>query len=149
MCEDSGQTSILLMGICAVLLSCAVTILAITQVNLQSRKLLSTADTVASVAAADFRLDTPATSEPNSNSVVTQTPRLNARSARGRVEDYLNSSGAYQRFGDLDVIDVRVLGGDTVVVELTAQAEVPVVSWFLPDGVEVHAESSARTSLQR
>ncbi|MGP9585086.1 hypothetical protein ACT3TB_05430 [Micrococcaceae sp. AOP34-BR2-30] len=119
----------------------AITMLAISAINLEARKLLAAADGASSAAATEF------TAEVNSSELV---PVLTQTKARDSVTTHLQDTSAYSQFENLGVGAVVIAsGGDTVSVQLRATSRPPVVSWFMPDGITVQAESSARTNLER
>lgn len=139
--QDDGQTSVLIIGLCVVSLMFAVTMLAISAINLEARKLLLAADGASSAAATEF------TAEVNSAELI---PVLTRSAAQESVSSHLQETGAYSRFESLGVEAVVIAtAGDTVTVQLRSTARPPVVSWFMPDGITVQAESSARTNLER
>lgn len=135
--NDAGQTSVFIIGVTVIILLFALTIAAITSVNLQHRKLLSLADSAAQAAATAFVLEDP--TQP--------VLSISTDSARRQVQEHIGDIGGAQRLPNLQIQTVRVLGNTTVTVELTATAHPPIVNWLLPDGVTVTAEGSARTEL--
>lgn len=138
---EEGQTSVLIIGLCVVSLMFAITMLAISAINLEARKLLAAADGASSAAATEF------SAEVNSSELV---PVLTQAKAADSVTTHLQDTGAYSQFENLGVNAVVIAsGGDTVSVQLRSTARPPVVSWFMPSGVTVQAESSARTNLER
>lgn len=135
--EDSGQTSVFIIGVTVVILLFALTIAAITSVTLQHRKLLSLADSAAQTAATGFTLADP---QELSISITQETATRN-------INQHFEDVAASQRFTNLQILSVRVAGDTTVTVELAATANPPIVNWLLPSGVQVVAEGTARTQL--
>lgn len=135
--DEEGQTSVFIIGVTVIILLFALTIAAITSVNLQHRKLLSLADSSAQAAATAFFLEDP------TQPVLT----ISDESARQQVQQHLDDIGGAQRLPNLSIQNVQVLGNTTVTVELTATAHPPIVNWLLPAGVTVTAHGAARTEL--
>lgn len=135
--DDAGQTSVFIIGATVVILLFALTIAAIMSVTLQHRKLLSLADSSAQSAATSFTLEDP------EELSLTITPET----ARHQVIEHLEAVDAVQRFPNLRIESVRVVGDTTVTVRLSATAHPPIVNWVVPSGVQVVADSTARTQL--
>lgn len=141
--EDSGQTTVLVVGLSAVCLLLATVILAATAVNIEARRLLSVADGAAAAAADSFTLAV-------GDEATASAPVLTQDRAAATVTQYLESASAASRFDALAVQSVSVGdGGQTVDVVLTATAHPPVVNVVVPAGVTVVATSSSRTALTR
>ncbi len=135
--EESGQTSVLILGLLVVLLLLTGVVASATAVNLEARKLLSAADGAASAAA-------------QSASAAGPSPTLSQNQVRAAAQDHLSFSGADQRFSGLEITHASTAdGGSTARVELAASVELPMISWLLPAEVTVTAESHARVSLNR
>lgn len=137
--DDAGQTSVFIIGVTVVLLLFALTIAGIMSVTLQHRKLLSLADSAAQSAATSFTVD----------SLEELSVAINSDIARQQVDQHLVGVDADDRFPHLTVESVSVVDDTTVNVRLSATAHPPVVNWLLPSGVQVVAESTARTQLQQ
>lgn len=135
--DDSGQTSVFIVGVTVVLLLFTLTLAAITSVTLQHRKLLSLADSAAQRAATGFIIDDPQE----------LTLTLTQPTAHAQVVEHFADVNAPQQFPNLSIVSVAVDGNSTVTVELSATAHPPVVNWIIPAGVPVLAEGSARTQL--
>lgn len=135
--NDKGQTSVFVVGVTVVILLFALTIAAITAVTLQHRKLLSVADSAAQSAATAFTVVDP------DEFALTITDS----SAREQVADHVDALEAHQNFSNLRIESVQVVGDTTVQVQLSATAQLPIVNWVLPSGVQVVAEGTARTQL--
>ena len=137
--DDTGQTSVLVLGLSVICILLATVILGATAVNIEARRLLSVADGASAAAAGAFSID-----------VGESTPELSESSAEDTVAQYLNSAGAAERFEGLQMQSVRIQDqGQTVEVVLTATAHPPVVNIVVPAGVTVIATSSSRTALSR
>ncbi|HEY4536273.1 MAG TPA: pilus assembly protein TadG-related protein [Enteractinococcus sp.] len=137
--DDTGQTSVFIVGVTVVLLLLSLTIAAITSVTLHHRKLLSLADSAAQSAATAFILDDP--------KVLSLT--ITQSTATAQVNRHLQAVDAVQRFPNLQVQQVHVHGNSTVTVQLSSTAELPIVNWLLPAGVMVEARGTARTQLSQ
>lgn len=134
---EDGQTTVLILGMVAILLMLAAVIIGATTVNVQARQLLSEADAAASAAAVSAQ-------------PVAGAPQLTQDQIRAAAEDYLTDAGAHTRHTGLEVVDTWVSpGGETISVELGARAELPGIRWVLPASVEITAESHARIAISR
>lgn len=135
--EESGQTTVLILGMVAILLMLAAVIIGATSVNVQARQLLSEADAAASAAAVSAQ-------------PVPGAPQLSQTQIRAAAEQYLEDAQAEQRHLNVEVAEVWASpGGETISVQLRAQAELPGLRWVLPARVEISAESRARITLTR
>lgn len=140
--REQGSISLLLIGLCALLLLIASVTIGITQVYIEKSKLQALADQAASAVA---------------NSV--ETVELNAEAPQVIFTDsqiseatrtFLTDSGAYSQFNQL-AIGPATGSSDSrsANVELTSYARVPMVSLVLPEGVPISAQSTARSRLQQ
>lgn len=135
--EETGQSTVLILGMVLIVLMVATVVIGATTVNLEARKLLSAADGAASAAA-------------QSAAAAGTSPSLSSAQVLAQAQDYLTSSGADQRFPGVEVSEAWVSdAGDTAHVRLSSSAELPMVNWFLPLEVPVSVESHARVSLNR
>ncbi|MFD5821023.1 pilus assembly protein TadG-related protein [Nesterenkonia xinjiangensis] len=135
--EESGQSTVLILGMILVVLMLVSVVVGATAVNLEARKLLSAADGAASAAA-------------QSAAGAGSAPTLTSSQVRAQAQDYLDASGAHGRLPGLEVTDAWVAdGGQTAHVRLGASAELPILSWFLPAEIPISAESHSRVSLNR
>lgn len=135
--DETGQTTVLILGMVSVVLVFAAVILGATTVNAQARHLLSEADGAASAAALAAQ---PAPG----------TPQITEQQIRSAAEQHLAESGAHQRHRGLHVVDTGTSpGGETIYLQLSAQAELPGLRWVLPATIEVTAESHARIAINR
>lgn len=137
--NDEGQTSVFIIGVTVVMLLFVLTIAAITSVTLQHRKLLSLADSAAQHAATSFTVANP------EGLALT----IDSATASRQVVEHLNDVDAAARFSSLNIESVHVVDDTTVRVRLSATAHPPVVNWVLPSGVQVVADSTARTQLEQ
>jgi len=137
--NDEGQTSVFVVGITVVILLVSLTIGAIMSVTLQHRKLLSLADSAAQSAATAFTL-----ADPEELSLA-----ISQEAATTQVTEHLRNVDAEQRFSNLNIEMIEVIGDTTVSVQLSATAHPPIVNWVLPAGVEVFAQGTARTQLEQ
>lgn len=137
--NDEGQTSVFVVGITVVILLVSLTIGAIMSVTLQHRKLLSLADSAAQSAATAFTL-----ADPEELSLA-----ISQEAATTQVTEHLRNVDAEQRFSNLNIEMIEVIGNTTVSVQLSATAHPPIVNWVLPAGVEVFAQGTARTQLEQ
>jgi len=136
---ELGQSTVLILGLLLVLLLLVGVMAGATAVNLEARKLLSSADGAATAAAqaAEQGVGTPA-------------PRVSSAQVRAQAEEYLSVSGAHTRFDGLAVSRAWVSdAGETAHVELAAVVDIPMVSLVLPAQVSISVESHARVSLNR
>lgn len=139
--DDSGQTTVLILGVVTVVLMLCAVILGATSVNLAARQLLAEADGAASAAAHAAQ---------TSGSGASGLPAAGPSQVAEAAEAHLQDSDAYDRHQNLAVTGSWVSStGETVHVELSAVAELPALGWVLPEGVEVTAESHARITLNR
>lgn len=137
--EDTGQSSVLILGMLLVVLLLVAVMAGATAVNLEARKLLSAADGAASAAA-----------QAAEQGVSGPTPRVSGDQVRAQAQNYLAVSGAHTRFNDLTVSRTWVTdAGETAHVELAAVVDLPMVSAILPAQVSISVESHARVSLNR
>lgn len=135
--QESGQTTVLVLGMVAILLMLAAVIISATSVNVQARQLLSEADAAASAAAVSAQ-------------PVPGAPQLSQSQIRAAAEQYLEDAQADQRHLNVEVAEVWASeGGETLSVRLRAHAELPALRWVLPAQVEITAESHARITLTR
>lgn len=137
--DDEGQTSVFIIGVTVVILLFALTIAAIMSVTLQHRKLLSLADSAAQRAATSFIV-----ANPEELSLT-----ISSANATSQVAQHLADVDAAQRFPNLHIEAVRVVGDTTVTVQLSATAHPPIVNWLIPSGVQVVAAGTARTQLEQ
>lgn len=136
--EEGGQTLILIIGYVVIALLAISAMLAATAVNLEARRLQSDADSVADAAANGSGLDTVT----NSN--------LSTSVVRTRSEHHLSRSGAAARYDNLLLARATLSGtGTTVLVRLEATVSPPIIGWFVPDGIGIGVDASARPSIDQ
>ncbi|GAA4830154.1 hypothetical protein [Garicola koreensis] len=139
--DESGQTSVLILGVLAVVLMLSAVILGATTVNLSARKLVAEADGAASAAAHTAQ---------SSGIGPSGLPQAQSAQVTEAVEDHLQTSQAHSRHDNLTVSRAWASPtGQTVHVELAATAQLPVLSWVLPAEVEVTGASHARVTVHR
>ncbi|TLP75487.1 hypothetical protein [Nesterenkonia sphaerica] len=135
--DESGQTTVLILGMMTILLMFAAVILGATVVNGEARKLLSEADGAASAAAIAAQ---PAPG----------VPQISDQQIRAAAEQHFEQAGSHQRHVGLAVIEAGTSpGGETIHLRLRSEAQLPGLRWVLPAGVEVTAESHARVAINR
>ncbi|XNZ00769.1 pilus assembly protein TadG-related protein [Micrococcus luteus] len=141
---DDGQTTPLVLGMTVIVLAIVMVMFAATVVTVQHRQLQSLADGAAAsgAEAVAFALD----SGPGFT--------LTDAEVRQAVDEHLAAVGATETVPGLSAVQARVAeDGTTVVVTLGGTAEVlplpPAFDGILPAHVEISAEGSSRTSLQR
>ncbi|WP_206496350.1 pilus assembly protein TadG-related protein [Micrococcus sp. KRD077] len=141
--HDDGQTTVLTVGLCAVLVALMLVMLAVTTVQLQHRRLQSLADSAAIAGAEElgFRLG----EDPG---VVLSDDVAASASA------HLAAVGAQEAVPGLGGMNARVAeDGSTVVVTLDARADLFAMTGpfagTLPLSVPLEATGSSRTSLAR
>lgn len=134
---ESGQATILILGVALILLMLSAVIIGASSVNLQARQLLSEADGAASAAAASAHTA-------GAGHTVSDAQAADA------VRSHLDASEAYSRHHDLHIVSASTTdSGQSVSVELEAQAQLPVLRWVLPAQVPISAESHARITVRR
>ena len=142
--DESGQILILSIGFAVLCLLVATTVMAVSAVHIEHKKLLSVADGAAAAAADSFTLGDTASGDAPPAALLSQDR------VRGVLATYLQRDGAGARFEQLAVTSATgTPDGRTAIVTLTAFARVPLVSLVLPDGVPIQATSSARARLVR
>jgi hypothetical protein len=140
--DESGQLTVLAIGFTVLCLLVATTVMAVSAVHIEFKKLLSAADGAAVAAADSFTLAETATGDGPPAAV------LAPERVRGVVTTYLARDGSAARFEGLSVAAATGSpDGRTATVTLTAVARIPVVNFILPDGVPIEATSSARARL--
>lgn len=134
---ESGQASILIIGMALVMLMLVAVIIAVTSVNIQARQLLSDADGAASAAAVSAQ-------------TTGAGPHLGQAQAARAAQEHLAAAGAHSRHHDLRVASARTEDdGQTVHITLEAHAQLPILRWTLPVQVPITAESHARITVRR
>lgn len=143
--KDSGQISILAIGMMLICLLALVVVMAITSVYLAERKLQAHADNAALAAADSFHswgTTYDAASRPHAE--------LTSSSVNNAAVDYVGEVGA--EF-DLDTLrigpETGTPDGRTAQVTLHAVARPPVVTWIIPQGIPVSATGEARAEFEQ
>ncbi|MBG6083684.1 hypothetical protein [Zhihengliuella flava] len=135
---DDGQTIILIIGYVVIALLAISAMLAATAVNLEARRLQSEADSVADAAAHGSGLGS-----------VTATV-LTTSVVRARSEQHLVRSGAAGRYENLELERATLSdSGTTVLIRLEATVSPPIIGWFVPDGIGIGVDASARPSIDQ
>ena len=140
---ETGQTLILVIGYVAIALLAVSATLAATAVNTEAGRLLSVADGAVVAAADSFSVS--GDGEDAALDLVLSDAAVGAAAAA-----YVGDTGAQARFDGFAVL-LAVADGDgtTARVRLGATVRPPIVGWFVPDGIPIAVESSARTALTR
>ena len=137
---ERGAVGVLAVGLCIILLLLSVTVMAVSSVYIEQRKLQLLADQCADAATtrvADFDADGTRPGvmlEPGQVASATQE-------VIGGVGHGIDAVAIAPGTGVVDASTARV--------ELTARAHPPLVGWVVPDGVRIRAESSSRVVLTR
>ncbi|MET1035181.1 MAG: hypothetical protein ABWX68_08110 [Arthrobacter sp.] len=140
---EQGQTLILVIGYVAIALLAVSATLAATAVNTEARRLLSVADGAVVAAADSFSVAGGGEGAPL-DLVLTDAAVRSAAAA------YVADTGAPARFDGFAVLVAAADGdGATARVRLGASVRPPIVGWFVPEGIPISVESSARTALER
>jgi len=141
--EETGQSMILIIGYVVIVLLAVSATLGATLVNTEARKLLSVADSAATAAADSFEVEDVGTSG-------TLRIRLSDSAVAAAAAKYVNDVGAPRRFEGFSVTRAGASGdGTTATIALRAVVRPPIVGWFVPAGIPISVESSARTGLTR
>ena len=142
--DDRGQTTVLTIGLCSLLVALMLVMVAVTSVAVQARRVQSLADGAALAGAEElgFRLDT--------GPGILLTDADVAASA----DAYLTAVGAQDAVPGLGGMEAGVAeDGSTVVVRLQAQVSLlppgGPFAGILPASVAVEATGSSRTALTR
>lgn len=76
--------------------------------------------------------------------------RLSNTAVAAAAAKYVNDVGASGRFEGFSVTRAGASGdGTTAMIRLRAVVRPPLVGWFVPAGIPISVESSARTGLTR
>lgn len=134
---------ILIIGYLVIVLLAVSATLAATLVNTQARKLLSVADSAVAAAADSFEVE-------NAGGDDTINIRLSDAGVAAAASKYVSDIGAASRFDGFTIAGAGASNdGRTAVVRLNAVVRPPIVGWFVPQGIPISVESSARTGLTR
>ncbi|MFJ5955001.1 pilus assembly protein TadG-related protein [Paenarthrobacter sp. NPDC092416] len=140
--QEQGQVTVLIVGYVVLALLLAATVMAVSAVYLEHKKLLSLADGAVAAAVDSYSVGSI------DDGAAMPSPTLIDGRVRSVAEEYLLDCGA---FGAHDRLTVSALTGSpdsgTAVVVLSAVAHPPVISFLLPDGVALEARSTARSRL--
>lgn len=141
---EGGQILVLVIGYVLLSLLLATVVLAVSAVYVEHKKLLSAADGAAAAAADSFTLgEVKGAGEAPS-------ALLSADRVRGVTHSYLQRNGDFHRFEGLEVSPVTGSpDGASAEVVLSAVVRPPVLSFLVPAGIPIVAESTARSRLVR
>ncbi|WP_394938795.1 pilus assembly protein TadG-related protein [Psychromicrobium sp. YIM B11713] len=139
--EESGQIMVLVIGyvLLTLLVVCVVT--AVSAVYLEAKRLLSLADSTAAVAVEGTQL----TSDGAAPHL-----RLDNAMVTAAAELYLERAEVSERFDQLEISTLTGSpDGRSARVVLTAVVHPPLISFLLPEGIQISAESVSRPQLSR
>lgn len=140
---EAGQSMILIIGYVVIVLLAVSATLAATLVNTQARQLLSVADSAVTAAADSFEVQ----SSGDTDSIQIH---LSDEGVAAATTKYVADVGAASRFDGFSVASAGASrDGTTAVVRLSAVVRPPIIGWFVPRGIPINVESSARTGLTR
>lgn len=138
--SEEGAVGILSVGLVLVLLLVIATVAAVTSVYIAQRKLQLLADECSDASTTRIAsIDQSAGSGPR--------PVLDAAGVRGTAQTVLAQTPA--AVDQASVADARVVDGQTATVVLTGQAHPPILTLFLPKGVQVTATSTSRVVVEQ
>ncbi|WP_350224948.1 pilus assembly protein TadG-related protein [Arthrobacter sp. efr-133-TYG-104] len=138
---ERGQLTVLIVGFVLLSLLLATVVMAASAVYLEQKRLLSLADGAALAAADSFIVGDIGGESAPATTLVDERVVSSANS-------YLASVDAFAAHDQLKIgPGTGSDPGGTAVVELTAVAHPPVVSFLVPDGVVVEVKSTARSRL--
>jgi hypothetical protein len=142
--REEGQLMVLMIGYVFISLLLATVVTAVSAIYIEHKKLLSVADGASAAAADSYTLGAVLSGSGSPTAVLT-----NER-IRSEALAYLNRNGAYGRFDQLSVAPgTGTPDSATAEVFLTAVVRPPIVSFLLPEGVLIEANSAARSRLTR
>ncbi|WP_285725385.1 pilus assembly protein TadG-related protein [Psychromicrobium xiongbiense] len=153
---EDGQTMVLIVGYVLLALLVVCTVVALSSVYLEHKKLLSAADGASAAAADGFTLEALSGSAGSTGSPGSTggagTP--DAALASGRVQAmasrYADQMGLGARFDQFAIgADTGSSDGTTATVTYAAVVHPPILSIFLPSGIQISATSTSRPRLQR
>ncbi|MDO4252665.1 MAG: pilus assembly protein TadG-related protein [Rothia sp. (in: high G+C Gram-positive bacteria)] len=134
--------SLFLLGLCLLLLLLASVVIGVTAVHIERQRLQSLADQTSTAVAGNLE----------GLEVDDAGPQVILTSSRVQVqaENFLRQSGAYQEFTGLALEEgTSTEDGSTATVNLSARAQLPLVSSVVPVEVPIRVTSSARTIFSR
>ena len=143
--RERGSINILTLGYVLIALLAAVVLVDVSAVYLEHKKLLSLADGAASAAADSFDITGIAGEGPGRAAVRLDDDRVRAAGAA-----YLHRSPAAAAMAGLVLVDATGSpDGRSATVRLRAVAHPPLLGVFVPDGIAIESESTARARLMR
>lgn len=138
---QNGQVAVLLIGYMLLSLLVVATVTGISAVYLETKKLLSAADAASAAAAETANFDG-----------LKQSPQLHLdqESITQAAEGFLAKNQVSTHFDRLTVSpQTGSPDGRSARVVLTAVVHPPIISFLLPDGIQITAESISRPQLYR
>ncbi len=139
---EQASMSLFLLGLCLLLLLLASVVIGVTAVHIERQRLQSLADQTSTAVAGNLE----------GLEVDDAGPQVILTSSRVQVqaENFLRQSGAYQEFTGLALEEgTSTEDGSTATVNLSARAQLPLVSSVVPVEVPIRVTSSARTIFSR
>lgn len=134
--------SLFLLGLCLLLLLLASVVIGVTAVHIERQRLQSLADQTSTAVAGNLEGLEVDDAGPQ---VILTSSRVQAQ-----AENFLRQSGAYQEFTGLALEEgTSTEDGSTATVNLSARAQLPLVSSVVPVEVPIRVTSSARTIFSR
>lgn len=142
--EESGQTTILIIGYLLLSLLVIAAVTAASAVYLGHKRLLSVADSASAFAADSFSFVAGA------ESTAFPGVSLSDERVRNAARRYLEENRTAESFDRLGLAE-RTGSPDSIsaTVVLTAVVRLPVVGLLLPEGIQITASSTARPQLRR
>ncbi|MFJ3956462.1 hypothetical protein [Arthrobacter sp. NPDC090010] len=143
--RERGSINVLTLGYLVIALLAATVLMAASSVHLEYQRLLSVTDGAAAAAADSFDVADIRGSDKGRASAHLDDSRV-----RSAVSEYLTHSPESGRLDRLRILEASgSQDGRSSRVTLQAVAHPPVVSLFLPDGVVLESQSTARAVLVR
>lgn len=138
---EQGQVAVLIIGYMLLSLLVVATVTAISSIYLDSKKLLSLADGASAVAAENVSFTT---------SGAAPGLQLNQDLVSTAVGNYLREKVVTNHFDQLSISpQTGSPDGRSARVVLTAVVHPPIISFLLPEGIQITAESISRPQLYR
>lgn len=138
--NDEGSTLILIIFSAALALALILGVTAATSLYLERKRLFSLADGAALAASESFILSAVVAN--NAGGIV--HPVLTNAEVAQATQRYIGEASA-ENFESLTVTRAVTMDGRSATVELTSYWRSPVVSLFLPEGIRIDVESTARS----
>ena len=138
--SEEGSTLILIIFSAALALALILGVSAATSLYLERKRLFTLADGAALVASESFELSSVVIGETGSF----VRPLLTDEAVSQAAQGYIAGAGATKLDG-LEISRAVTLDGRSATIELASYWRPPVVSLFLPDGIRLSVESTARS----